>query len=112
MALFAETRLSKWQSAIEKLGRRLRKLSRKQQHRLRLKCKYYRYVIDSLLEFGAALPFQELLFRDVAKQVHAMLGDLRDLKRLKETGHGRPPGYRARKKKLLRAVKTAFRSQR
>lgn len=112
VTLFAETRLSEWQSEIEKLGRRLKKLGRKQQHRLRLKCKHYRYIIDCLLEFGATLPFQELLFRDVAKQVHAMLGDLRDLKRLKDTGHGRPPGYRAKEKKLLQAEKTAFRSQR
>ena len=112
VALFAEMRLPEWRSEIEQSGRHLGKLGRKQQHRLRLKCKYYRYVVDSLLELGAGLAFQDLHFRDVAKQLHTLLGDARDLRRFKSTGHGRPPHYRATKKKLLNAAAAALRGRR
>ena len=109
VAIFGEARLLEWRDQIERTGRHLRKLGRKRQHRLRLKCKRYRYVVDSLVKLGAGLPPQDLLFREAAKQVHATLGDLRDLRRFKSTGKGRPPRYRARKRKLLKSAESAFR---
>jgi CHAD domain-containing protein len=105
---FSEARLLEWRDEIERTGRHLRRLGRKQQHRLRLKCKRYRYVVDSLLKLGVGLTLQELQFREAAKQVHATLGDLRDLRRFKSTGDGRPPHYRAKKRKLLKRAESAF----
>jgi len=109
LALFADTQLLTWRSEIERLGRHLKKLGERQQHCLRLKCKSYRYVVDLLLDLRARLAFPDLLFRENAKQVHALLGDLRDLKQFRNAGHGRPPGYRAKKKKLLNAAAVALR---
>lgn len=112
VVVFAETRLSEWRSDIERRGRHFERLGQKQQHRLRLKCKHYRYIVDLLLDLGAGLASQDLLFRDVAKRVHALLGDVRDLRRFKDMGRGRPPGYRTKQKKLLNAAANALRSHR
>nr|WP_256575955.1 CHAD domain-containing protein [Bradyrhizobium sp. CCGUVB23] len=109
VGMFSEARLLEWRDEIERTGRHLQQLGRTRQHRLRLKCKRYRYVVDSLLKLGVGLSLQDLEFRETAKQAHATLGDLRDLRRFKCAGDGRPPRYRAKKRKLLERAESAFR---
>ena len=74
-------------------------LHRNQLHRLRIRCKRYRYVVGALQSLGVTIARQELKFNDIAKRVHAALGDLRDLKRLWRAAQKRPPGFRKSKRK-------------
>jgi len=109
--VYAQARLHAWRVMISREGRHLRILQRKQLHRLRIQCKRYRYVVAALRGLGVALARQDLKFVEIAKQVHGALGDLRDLKRLRRVAHGRPPGYRNSKKKLLLRAKKPFRHE-
>jgi CHAD domain-containing protein len=106
---YSEARLLEWRDEIQHAGRHLGDLGRKRQHRLRIRCKRYRYIVDSLLSLGVGLTLQDLLFLEPAKQVHSALGDLRDLRQLRRTGDDLPPRYRARKRKLLEAAERPFR---
>lgn len=76
LALFAETQLLTWRSEIERLGRHLKKLSERQQHCLRLKCKYYRYVVDLLLDLGGQLGFPRFAFPRECKAGPCTIGRL------------------------------------
>jgi len=100
--------LREWRRKISRTGQRLRGLSRKRLHRLRIKCKRYRYIVAALQALKVPLVEQEAGFCDIARKVHGALGDLRDLKRLRKAGHGRPPGYRKRKQNLLREAERPF----
>jgi CHAD domain-containing protein len=108
---YAQARLHAWRVAISREGRHLRILHRKQLHRLRIQCKRYRYVVAALRGLGVPLGRQDLKFAEIAKRVHGALGDLRDLKRLRRVAHGRPPGYRNRKTKLLQMAESPFRRE-
>lgn len=106
---FSQARLREWRNEIRRDGQRLRALRRKRLHRLRIRCKRYRYVVAALQALKVPLARQEARFCEIARQVHGALGDLRDLRRLRKAGHGRPPGYRKRKQKLLREAERPFR---
>ena len=108
---YANARLRAWREVISREGRRIRTLHRKQRHRLRIRCKRYRYVIAALHALGVTIARQDVKFMEIAKRVHGALGDLRDLKRLRRVAHGRPPGYRNSKKKLLLRAKKPFRHE-
>jgi CHAD domain-containing protein len=104
---YGQARLREWRHEIWREGQHLRTLGRKRLHRLRIKCKRYRYIGAALRALNVPLARQEVRFCEIARQVHSVLGDLRDLKRLRKAGRGRPPGYRWRK--LLRAAEKPFR---
>jgi len=106
---FAPARLQAWREAISREGRHIRILHRKQLHRLRIRCKHYRYVVAALHSLGVTLTRQDLKFAEIAKQVHGALGDLRDLKRLRRAAKKRPPGYRESKRRLLQQAEKPFR---
>lgn len=105
---YSEVRLSKWRKGIHRKGRHLRRLRSQQLHRLRIRCKLYRYIVAGLQSLKFSIPPQELAFCDVAKQVHRALGDLRDLKRLRRAARATPPGYREAQRELLRLAERSF----
>jgi CHAD domain-containing protein len=106
---YAKTQLPAWREAISREGRHVRILRRKQLHRLRIRCKHYRYVLAALRNLGVTIAQQDLKFADIAKRVHGALGDLRDLKRLRRVVQKRPPGYRKSNRKLLQQAEKPFR---
>jgi len=96
-----DQRLRDWRKGILRQGRHLRDLHRKPLHCLRIHCKRYRYLVATLQDLGVSIAKQDLRFAKTAKSVHGMLGDLRDLKRLRRAGHSSPPGYLKSKRRLL-----------
>jgi CHAD domain-containing protein len=106
---YGQMKLQDWRTGIWRKGRHLRTLRRKQLHRLRIRCKRYRYILTALQTLHVKISQQDLAFGKTAKQVHQALGDLRDLKRLRKTAQRRPPHYGKNKQKLLRQAEKAFR---
>lgn len=107
---YAKARLQAWRGAISRKGRHVRTLHRKQLHRLRIRCKRYRYIVAALHSFGVAIARQDMKFAEIAKRVHGALGDLRDLKRLRRFAPKRPPGYRKSRRKFIQKAENSFRS--
>src|SRR6516165_1219375 len=106
---YAQARLHAWRAAISREGRHVRILHSQQRHRLRIRCKRYRYVAAALHGLGVTIARQGLKFSETAKQVHGALGDLRDLKRLRRVARKRPPGYRESKRKFIQRAERSFR---
>jgi CHAD domain-containing protein len=106
---YAQARLRAWKEEISREGRHIRILHRKQLHRLRIRCKRYRYIVAALHSLGVTIGRQNLKFAEIAKRVHGALGDLRDLKRLRRVAQKRPPGYRKSKRQLLQQAEKPFR---
>jgi CHAD domain-containing protein len=114
--------LDRWHARIVRKGKRLKQLGTARLHRLRIRTKRFRYMLEALTE---TVPLWERgkfhHWHRPAKRLQRALGDMRDLKRLADlagelspAGHGsrgarRPPGYRRRKKKLLDAAMAAHR---
>lgn len=105
---YTEARLRAWRNQMFRQARHLRSLRRKPLHLLRIRCKHYRYIVDSLRALGIPMSSQDLSFYKTAKQAHRVLGDIRDLKRLRGTVHCRLPGYRNQKRKQLQKVEDSF----
>jgi CHAD domain-containing protein len=105
---YAMARLHAWRAAILREGRHLRILHRKRLHRLRIRCKRYRYIVAALQSLGLTIARQDLKFSEAAKRIHGALGDLRDLKRLRRAVQKRPPGYRKSKRKLIQRAEKTF----
>jgi CHAD domain-containing protein len=108
---YAKARLQAWREATSREGLHIRLLHRKQLHRLRIRCKRYRYVVAALHCCGVTITRQDQKFAEIAKRVHRALGDLRDLKRLRRAARKKPPGYHQSKQKLLRQAEKPFRPQ-
>jgi CHAD domain-containing protein len=100
--VFSRKRLHDWQNWIRRRGRDLEVLRPRQLHRLRIRCKRYRYIVDALRPLGLRLSRRTLAFHDIARQVHGTLGDIRDLSRLRRAGGGHLPGHQRMKRKLLK----------
>jgi CHAD domain-containing protein len=84
----------------------------KRRHRLRIKVKRYRYVLEAMGD--VCPPAARIKLRHLhkpAKGLQRALGDLRDLQRLRHIGGAsrKPPGYAKRKKQLLAAAHAAWR---
>jgi CHAD domain-containing protein len=105
---YAKARLQAWRVSISREGRHIRTLHLKQLHRLRIRCKRYRYVVAALHSFGVAIARPDMKFAEIAKRVHGALGDLRDLKRLRRFAQKRPPGYRKSKRKFIQRADNSF----
>ena len=113
--------LGRWHKRLVRKGRRLKTLGASPRHRLRIKAKRLRYMLEALRETDALRGRDEWqqLHRP-AKQLQRTLGDLRDLKRFADhadtspsaNGKGaktHPPAYRHRTEKLLDAAIAAYR---
>jgi CHAD domain-containing protein len=108
--VYSKASLHDWRTGIWQNGRHLRTLRRKQLHRLRIRCKHYRYILAALTTLHVNVSQRDLAHGEIAKQVHRALGDLRDLKRLRKAAKRRPPHYRRSKQELLRLAEEAFRT--
>ncbi|MEH2527697.1 MULTISPECIES: CHAD domain-containing protein [unclassified Bradyrhizobium] len=111
-----------WHERLIRKGQHLKTLGASSRHRLRIKVKRFRYMLEALTETVAPRGRGELrhLHRP-AKRLQRALGDLRDLKRFAGLASGspqaengnrgkkHPPGYRRRKEKLLGAAIAAHR---
>lgn len=118
---YSEHMLARWHKRFIRKGRRLRSMDASHRHRLRIKAKRFRYMLEALTDIFPARDQGELrrMHRHI-KRLHRVLGDLRDLKRFGRLGamspqqdgapgNRRPPGYRRRKEGLLEAAITAYR---
>lgn len=109
---YRRRRLARWHARLVRKGRDLAGMGARRRHRLRLRAKRYRYVLEALGDICPAKERATLqrLHRPV-KRLQQALGDLRDLQRLRHVGaasSGRPPGYRRRKKRLMKAAHAAL----
>ena len=117
---YSERELNRWRQRLIRNGRRLKALNASDRHRLRIRAKRFRYMIDALT--GIVPVFDRGEFHHVqspAKRLQRTLGDLRDLQRFAKpalsaegdhSGEQRPPGYRWQRQKLRRAAMSAYRS--
>jgi CHAD domain-containing protein len=113
--------LDRWHKRLIRNGRHLKTLGGSRRHRLRIKAKRLRYMLEALRETDALRGQNECQrLHRAAKQLQRTLGDLRDLKRFADhldksplaDGKGakkHPPGYRHRAEKLLEAAIAAHR---
>jgi CHAD domain-containing protein len=114
--------LSRWHERLVRKGKRLKTLGASRRHRLRIKAKRFRYMLEALTETVALRGRDE--FRHLhppAKRLQRALGDMRDLERLAgladgspladngKRGKKHPPGYRQRREKLLGVAIAAHR---
>ena len=114
--------LNRWHERLVRKGRSLETLGASRRHRLRIKAKRFRYMLEALTETVTLLGRGEFhhLHRP-AKRMQRALGDMRDLERLAgladgspqadngKRGKKHPPGYRQRREKLLGVVVAAHR---
>ncbi|MGN6309341.1 MAG: CHAD domain-containing protein [Xanthobacteraceae bacterium] len=109
---YCQRQLELWRARLIRKGRHLAKMGGKRRHRLRIKVKRYRYVLEALGDIRppAARPKLRHLHKP-AKGLQRGLGDLRDLQRLRRIGatSRKPPGYAKRKQQLLAAARAAWR---
>jgi CHAD domain-containing protein len=106
--------LDRWHERLVRKGRHLKTLSASRRHRLRIKAKRFRYMLEALRETIALLgrsEFQRL--HRPSKRLQRALGDMRDLERFAglagelpqaendKRGKKQPPGYEHRREKLL-----------
>ncbi len=114
--------LNRWHARLLRKGKRLKTVGTGRRHRLRIRVKRFRYIIEALTEtvplWGRG-KFHHL--HRPAKRLQRALGDMRDLRRLADlagavppAGNGKqrrkyPPGYRQRNEKLLDAAIVAYR---
>lgn len=113
--------LGRWHKRLIRKGRHMETLKASPLHRLRIKAKRFRYMLEALRETDALRgrdEFQQL--HRPAKQLQRTLGDLRDLDRFVDhadrspskngkAARKHPPGYRHRTEKLLDAAIAAHR---
>ena len=114
--------LSRWHARLVRKGRRLKTLGASRRHRLRIKAKRFRYMLEALTETVSLRGLGEFhrLHRP-AKRLQRALGDMRDIERFAGLASGppqvengkrdrkHPPGYRHRREELLDAAIAAHR---
>ena len=106
---YSQCKLERWRMRLIRKGHGLATMDGKLRHRLRIKVKRYRYVLEALGETcppGTRSKLRHL--HKPAKRLQRSLGDLRDLQRLRAGASERPPGYRKQKKELLAAARAAL----
>ncbi|OCK60579.1 CHAD domain-containing protein [Bradyrhizobium sp. LMTR 3] len=122
LQVYCARELNRWHERLIRRGRHLKALGESRRHRLRIRVKRFRYMLEALTETVALQSRGELhhLHRP-AKRMQRALGDLRDLKRFAglasrspraENGKRSkvsPPGYRHRREELLGAAIASYR---
>lgn len=120
---YCKRELNRRRERLIRQGRRLEKLDAARRHRLRIRIKRFRYMLEALTEADAMRGCGEFhrLHRP-AKRLQRVLGDLRDLERFAglaaepppaadhRPNSKPPPGYRRRREALLDAAIEAYRS--
>lgn len=108
LASYCGRELDRWHKRLIRKGRHLEKLGASSRHRLRIKAKRFRYILEALRETGVLQERRkwQRLHR-LAKQLQRSLGDLRDLARLVDLAEESPPVCRRRMEKLLDAAVAA-----
>ena len=114
---YCASELDRWHERLVRKGRHLKTLGASRRHRLRIKAKRFRYMLEALTETVALRGRGEFHQRHrPAKRLQRALGDMRDLERFADLASGspqvengkrgkkHPPGYRHRKEKLLGAA--------
>lgn len=114
--------LKHWHGRLVRRGRHLKTLGASRRHRLRIKVKRFRYMLEALTETVALWSrgkFHNL--HRAAKRLQRTLGEMHDLECLSSLAGGvpqaesgkraskHPPGYRQRREKLLGAAIAAHR---
>jgi len=122
LKVYSERQLDRWRQRLIRKGRQLETVGASDRHRLRIRAKRFRYMLEALT--GIVPVFDHGEFSHVhrpAKRLQRTLGDLRDLKRFAKPapsaegdnpGKHRPPGYRRQRQKLRSAAMSAYRSLR
>jgi CHAD domain-containing protein len=110
--------LDRWRKRLIRNGRHLRTLEASPRHRLRIRAKRFRYMLEALKQTDVLRGRDEWqqLHRP-AKRLQRSLGDLRDLERFadlpaaenRKPASKHPPGFRHRSEKLLDAAIAAHR---
>ena len=114
--------VSRWHARLVRKGRRLKTLGASRRHRLRIKAKRFRYMLEALTETVSLRGLGEFhRLHPPAKRLQRALGDMRDIERFAGLASGpprvengkrdrkHPPGYRHRREKLLDAAIAAHR---
>ena len=114
--------LNRWHERLVRKGRHLKTAGASRRHRLRIKAKRFRYMLEALTETVDLWGRSELLhLQRPAKRLQRALGDIRDLERFADLAVGspqaengkrgkkHPPGYPDRREKLLDAAIAAHR---
>jgi CHAD domain-containing protein len=113
--------LDRWHKRLIRKGRNLKTLGAAPRHRLRIKAKRFRYMLEALAETGTWERDELRRRHRLAKRLQRTLGDLRDLRRFAGFADGsppaqngkrakkHPPGYRRRREKLFDAAIAAHR---
>lgn len=104
--------LDRWRRRLIRHGQHLSKLNSARRHRLRIRAKRFRYMLEALAEIVGMPRLAELRrMHNAAKRLQRALGDMRDLRRFAKrsasvgkNGKRRPPGYRRQKEKLRSAA--------
>jgi CHAD domain-containing protein len=122
LQFYCARELDRWHGRLVRKGRHLKTLGASRRHRLRIKAKRFRYMLEALRETFALLGRSEFhrLHRP-AKRLQRALGDMRDLERFAglaggspqaendNRGKKHPPGYDHRREKLLGDAIAAYR---
>jgi CHAD domain-containing protein len=110
---YCERELDRRRERLISKGRHLSRLSAARRHRLRIRAKRFRYMLEALTAIVAIRSRAEVRqLHSAAKRLQRTLGDLRDLKRfagLSPSDRRRPPGYRRQRDKLKSAAIRAWR---
>ena len=118
---YCERELNRWRKRLIRKGRHLETLNAARRHRLRIRIKRFRYMLEALSEIVPVRGRGKFAHvHRPAKRLQRTLGDLRDLKRFADLaassprdkgqrGKKRPPGYRRQKEELLDAALKAYR---
>jgi len=118
---YCKRELDRWRERLIRKGRYLEDLTASRRHRLRIRAKRFRYMLEALTVTVAVRGRGELKHvHGPAKRLQRALGDLRDLTRFAglarssqaEDGKRRkkpPPGYRRQRQKLMEDAVEAYR---
>jgi CHAD domain-containing protein len=111
---YCERELNRRRERLIRRGKHLSSLNAERRHRLRIRAKRFRYMLEALTDVVAMRGRAEV--RDMhgaAKRLQRTLGDLRDLRRFAglspSADKRRPPGYRRRREQLRSAAARAWR---
>jgi CHAD domain-containing protein len=96
-------------------GKHLSSLNAERRHRLRIRAKRFRHILEALADIVAMHSRAEVRdMHSAAKRLQRKLGDLRDLKRFAglspSADKHRPPGYRRQREQLRSAAVGAWRA--
>jgi len=116
LQIYCERELDRRRRRLIRQGRDLSTLKAERRHRLRIRAKRLRYVLEALTGIVALQSRAEARrMHSAAKRLQHALGDMRDFERFArlssadKRGKRRPPGYRRRQEKLRSAAVRAWR---